>query len=60
MASALFAVTTTVTSCGAVNSMHDSFTALGGLIPLADIQLGEIIFGGVGSGLYGMLVYVSH
>jgi potassium-transporting ATPase potassium-binding subunit len=57
-ASALFAVTTTVTSCGAVNSMHDSFTALGGLIPLADIQLGEIIFGGVGSGLYGMLVYV--
>ena len=58
VASALFAVTTTVTSCGAVNSMHDSFTALGGLVPLADIQLGEVIFGGVGSGLYGMLVYV--
>jgi K+-transporting ATPase ATPase A chain len=57
-ASALFAVTTTVTSCGAVNAMHDSFTALGGLIPLADIQLGEVIFGGVGSGLYGMLIYV--
>lgn len=58
VASAIFAVTTTVTSCGAVNAMHDSFTALGGLIPLADIQLGEIIFGGVGSGLYGMLIYV--
>jgi K+-transporting ATPase ATPase A chain len=57
-ASALFAVVTTVTSCGAVNSMHDSFTALGGLIPLADLQFGEVIFGGVGSGLYGMLVYV--
>jgi K+-transporting ATPase ATPase A chain len=57
-ASALFAVVTTVTSCGAVNSMHDSFMPLGGLIPLADIQLGEIIFGGVGSGLYGMLIYV--
>ena len=57
-ASALFAVTTTVTSCGAVNAMHDSFMPLGGLVPLVDIQLGEIIFGGVGSGLYGMLVYV--
>ena len=57
-ASALFAVVTTVTSCGAVNAMHDSFTALGGLIPIADMQLGEIIFGGVGSGLYGMLIYV--
>jgi len=57
-ASALFAVVTTVTSCGAVNAMHDSFMPLGGLIPLADIQLGEIIFGGVGSGLYGMLIYV--
>jgi len=53
--SALFAVTTTVTSCGAVNSMHDSFNALGGLITMADIQLGENIFGGVGSGLYGIL-----
>ena len=54
-ASALFAVVTTVTSCGAVNAMHDSFMPLGGLVPLADIQLGEVIFGGVGSGLYGML-----
>jgi K+-transporting ATPase ATPase A chain len=54
--SALFATVTTDTSCGAVNSMHDSFTPLGGLIPLLDIQIGEIIFGGVGSGLYGMLV----
>jgi len=57
-ASALFATMTTVTSCGAVNSMHDSFTALGGLVPLVDIQLGEIIFGGVGSGMYGMLVMI--
>lgn len=57
-ASALFAVVTTVTSCGAVNAMHDSFTALGGLVPLVDMQLGEIVFGGVGSGLYGMLVFV--
>ncbi len=57
-ASALFATMTTVTSCGAVNSMHDSFTALGGLIPLVDIQLGEIIFGGVGSGMYGMLMMI--
>ncbi len=56
-ASALFAVVTTDASCGAVNSMHDSFTALGGAIPLFNIQLGEIIFGGVGSGLYGFLVY---
>src|SRR5579884_891060 len=56
-ASALWAVTTTVTSCGAVNAMHDSFTAIGGLIPMVDIQLGEVIFGGVGSGLYGMLVF---
>ena len=55
--SALFATVTTATSCGAVNSMHDSFTALGGLVPLANIQLGELIFGGVGAGLYGMLVY---
>ncbi|WP_174285194.1 potassium-transporting ATPase subunit KdpA [Sphingomonas bacterium] len=57
-ASSLFAVVTTDASCGAVNAMHDSFTALGGMIPLFNIQLGEIIFGGVGSGLYGMLLYV--
>ncbi|MDR3404595.1 MAG: potassium-transporting ATPase subunit KdpA [Chthoniobacter sp.] len=56
--SALFATVTTDASCGAVNSMHDSFTPLGGLIPLLNIQLGEIIFGGVGAGLYGMLVFV--
>lgn len=55
--SALFATITTVTSCGAINAMHDSFTPLGGLVPLANIQLGEVIFGGVGSGLYGMLIY---
>jgi K+-transporting ATPase ATPase A chain len=54
--SALWATITTDTSCGAVNSMHDSYTPLGGLIPLLNIQIGEIIFGGVGSGLYGMLV----
>jgi len=54
--SALWATITTDTSCGAVNAMHDSFTPLGGLIPLLNIQIGEIIFGGVGSGLYGMLV----
>jgi potassium-transporting ATPase potassium-binding subunit len=54
--SALWATVTTDTSCGAVNSMHDSFTPLGGLVPLVNIQLGEVIFGGVGSGLYGMLV----
>jgi K+-transporting ATPase ATPase A chain len=57
-ASALFAVITTAASCGAVNSMHDSFTALGGMIPLINIELGEIIIGGVGSGLYGMLLFV--
>ena len=56
--SALFAVITTDASCGAVNAMHDSFTALGGFVPLFNIQLGEIIFGGVGAGLYGMLVFV--
>ena len=56
--SALFATVTTDTSCGAVNSMHDSFTPLGGMIPLTNIMLGEIIFGGVGSGLYGMVVFV--
>lgn len=55
--SVLFAVTTTDTSCGAVNSFHDSYTPLGGLIPLTNIGLGEIIFGGVGSGLYGMLMF---
>jgi K+-transporting ATPase ATPase A chain len=56
-ASSLFAVITTAASCGAVNAMHDSFTPLGGLIPLANIGLGEVIFGGVGAGLYGMLIY---
>jgi potassium-transporting ATPase potassium-binding subunit len=56
--SALFATITTDASCGAVNSMHDSFTALGGFVPLFNIQLGEIIVGGVGAGLYGMLVFV--
>ena len=56
-ASALFATVTTDASCGAVDAMHDSFTAIGGLIPLFNIQLGEIIFGGVGSGLYGFLLY---
>ena len=56
--SALFATVTTDTSCGAVNSMHDSFTPLGGMVPLTNIMLGEIIFGGVGSGLYGMIVFV--
>ena len=56
--SALFATVTTDASCGAVNSMHDSFTPLGGLVPMVNIQLGEVIFGGVGAGLYGMLVMV--
>jgi potassium-transporting ATPase potassium-binding subunit len=56
--SALFATITTDASCGAVNAMHDSFTPLGGLVPLLNIQLGEVIFGGVGAGLYGMLVFV--
>lgn len=56
--SALFATITTDASCGAVNSMHDSFTPLGGMVPLANIMLGEIVFGGVGAGLYGMLIYV--
>ncbi len=55
--SALFAVVTTAASCGAVNAMHDSFTALGGMIPLINMQLGEIIVGGVGAGLYGMLIF---
>ena len=57
-ASALFATVTTDTSCGAVNAMHDSFMPLGGLVPLVNMQLGEIVFGGVGSGLYGMIVFV--
>src|SRR5208283_2583434 len=56
-ASTLFATVTTDASCGAVNSMHDSFTPLGGLVPLVNIQLGEVVFGGVGAGLYGMLEY---
>lgn len=56
--SALFAVITTDASCGAVNSMHDSFTPLGGLVPLFNIELGEVVIGGVGAGLYGMLVFV--
>ena len=56
--SALFATITTDASCGAVNAMHDSFTPLGGLVPLFNIELGEIVFGGVGAGLYGMLVFV--
>lgn len=55
--SALWAVITTVTSCGAVNAMHDSFTPLGGLVPIFNIQLGEVIIGGVGSGLYGILLF---
>ncbi|MDD2988086.1 MAG: potassium-transporting ATPase subunit KdpA [Zoogloea sp.] len=55
--SALFATVTTAASCGAVNAMHDSFTPLGGLVPLANMQLGEVVFGGVGTGLYGMLVF---
>ncbi len=58
MNSALFATITTDASCGAVNSMHDSYTPLGGLVPLLNIELGEIIFGGVGAGMYGMLVFI--
>jgi len=57
VASSLFAVVTTAASCGAVNAMHDSFTALGGLIPLFNIQLGEIVVGGVGAGIYGFLLF---
>ncbi len=56
--SSLFATVTTDASCGAVNSMHDSFTPLGGMIPLTNILLGEVVFGGVGAGLYGMIVFV--
>ena len=55
--SALFAVVTTDTSCGAVNSFHDSYTPIGGLVPLTNIALGELVFGGVGSGLYDLLVF---
>src|SRR5262249_24303166 len=58
VASALFAVITTDASCGAVNAMHDSFTALGGMVPLINMQLGEIIVGRVGAGMYGMLLFV--
>ena len=57
VSSALFAVVTTSASCGAVNAMHDSFTPLGGMVPLVLMQLGEVVFGGVGTGLYGMLVF---
>jgi K+-transporting ATPase ATPase A chain len=57
-ASSLFAVITTAASCGAVNAMHDSFTALGGMVPLINMQLGEIIVGGVGAGMYGMLLFI--
>ncbi|MFT0735886.1 potassium-transporting ATPase subunit KdpA [Ralstonia wenshanensis] len=57
VASSLFATITTAASCGAVNAMHDSLTALGGFVPMFLMQLGEVVFGGVGSGLYGMLVY---
>jgi K+-transporting ATPase ATPase A chain len=56
-ASSLFAVVTTAASCGAVNAMHDSFTALGGMIPLLNIQLGEVVIGGVGAGIYGFLLF---
>ena len=56
--SALFATITTAASCGAVNSMHDSFTPLGGMVPLVNIMLGEVIFGGVGAGMYGILIFV--
>ncbi|WP_416464203.1 potassium-transporting ATPase subunit KdpA [Sphingomonas sp. VDB2] len=56
-ASALFSVVTTAASCGAVNAMHDSFTALGGMVPLFNIQLGEVVVGGVGAGIYGFLLF---
>jgi K+-transporting ATPase ATPase A chain len=57
VASALFATITTAASCGAVNAVHDSFTPLGGLVPMWLIELGEVVFGGAGSGLYGMLIF---
>jgi len=56
--SALFATVTTAASCGAVNSMHDSFTPIGGLVPMVNIMLGEVVFGGVGAGMYGVLIFV--
>eukprot|EP01041_Mallomonas_annulata_P024249 gene24249-44946_t len=56
-ASSLFAAVTTAASCGAVNAMHDSLTPLGGMVPMVLMQLGEVVFGGVGSGLYGMLIF---
>src|SRR6185503_15071208 len=56
--SALFAVVTTDASCGAVNAMHDSFTPIGGSIPLLNIMLGEVVFGGVGAGMYGMILFI--
>ena len=56
--SALFATVTTAASCGAVNSMHDSFTPIGGMVPLVNMMLGEVIFGGVGAGMYGILIFV--
>lgn len=58
LASSMYAVVTTAASCGAVNAMHDSFTALGGMIPMWLMQIGEVVFGGVGSGLYGILLFV--
>lgn len=58
LASSMYAVVTTAASCGAVNAMHDSFTALGGMVPMWLMQMGEVVFGGVGSGLYGMLLFV--
>jgi K+-transporting ATPase ATPase A chain len=56
--SALFATVTTDASCGAVNAMHDSFTPLGGMVPLINIMMGEVVFGGVGAGMYGMLIFI--
>src|SRR5204863_7547519 len=56
--SVLFAAATTSASCGAVNSMHDSYTPLGGMVPLINIMLGEVVFGGVGAGLYGIFVFI--
>ena len=56
--SALFATVTTDASCGAINGWHDSFTPLGGMVPLVNIMLSEVIFGGVGAGMYGILIYV--
>ncbi|MGO0763392.1 potassium-transporting ATPase subunit KdpA, partial [Citrobacter freundii] len=58
LATSLFSVVTTAASCGAVDAMHDSFTALGGMVPMWLMQIGEVVFGGVGSGLYGMLLFV--